>query len=220
MKILVPGNYISTSTDEATSFYISNIVFPKNSNVTVTLDVANNELFTEGLSNVMPTIEIDGVSPITISDGILSPIHANKKIKLSYTFIGKSKRYLRVKVTQDGNHYYSNTVVLNTFTGAIATIQSKIINKDFRPAFISFHDIYEINNSDSSLDFKVEVCNNANDASPTWENATTAYLNHSVYSFTNKTKTASSYGVRVKITVTKNKTQGTYRLYKMQFIVT
>lgn len=56
--------------------------------------------------------------------------------------------------------------------------------------------------------FKVEVCNNAYDTSPTWEDATTAVLSGLVYPFNNTTKTASNWGVKYRITVNRNGATG------------
>lgn len=43
------------------------------------------------------------------------------------------------------------------------------------------------------------ICNNGNDASPTWEDITTKALNSQKHFFTNTTKTASDWGVKVKV---------------------
>lgn len=51
---------------------------------------------------------------------------------------------------------------------------------------------------------KVEVCNNAFDASPAWEDATQAYLNKAAHTFVNATKTAANWGVDVRLTILKN----------------
>ena len=51
---------------------------------------------------------------------------------------------------------------------------------------------------------KVEVCNNGNDAVPTWENATTDFLNQEYYTFTNSQKTAATFGVSIRITIEAN----------------
>ncbi len=45
----------------------------------------------------------------------------------------------------------------------------------------------------------VWICNNGNDASPTWENITQKALNGTKHFFTNTTKTAASWGVKVKV---------------------
>ena len=56
--------------------------------------------------------------------------------------------------------------------------------------------------------FKVEVCNNGFDTSPTWEDATDAFVNNMVHVFENKTKTATQWGVKVRVTIERNGAQG------------
>ena len=53
----------------------------------------------------------------------------------------------------------------------------------------------------SAATFKVEVCNNGYDKSPTWEDATDAVVSGLVYVFSNTKKTAADWGVLVKVTV-------------------
>ena len=63
-------------------------------------------------------------------------------------------------------------------------------------------------NVPSAATFKVEVCNNGYDASPTWENATDAVKSGLVHVFSNTKKTASNWGVLVKVTVERNGATG------------
>lgn len=63
-------------------------------------------------------------------------------------------------------------------------------------------------NIPSTATFKVEVCNNGYDAFPTWENCTDAVLNGLVHVFTNKSKTAVNWGVRVRVTVERKSATG------------
>ena len=51
---------------------------------------------------------------------------------------------------------------------------------------------------------KVEACNNAFDAVPTWEDITAMVAINRVYNFTNEAKTAEKWGVNVRFTITKN----------------
>lgn len=51
---------------------------------------------------------------------------------------------------------------------------------------------------------KVEACNNAFDAAPTWEDITAMVSINRVFNFTNTAKTAAKWGVNVRITITKN----------------
>ncbi|UFJ40092.1 hypothetical protein LOK74_18950 [Brevibacillus humidisoli] len=51
----------------------------------------------------------------------------------------------------------------------------------------------------------VEVCNNGNDAAPTWEDATTtAFLTRQYHQFANATKTAADWAIDLRVTVTAN----------------
>ena len=56
--------------------------------------------------------------------------------------------------------------------------------------------------------FKVEVCNNGNDTSPNWEDATDAVKSGLVHVFANKAKTANTWGVVVRVTVSRNGATG------------
>lgn len=51
---------------------------------------------------------------------------------------------------------------------------------------------------------KVEACNNAFDAVPTWEDITAQVAINRVFNFTNSTKTATKWGVNIRFTITKN----------------
>ena len=56
--------------------------------------------------------------------------------------------------------------------------------------------------------FKVEACNNGFDASPTWEDITLDVTRGEIYDFTNTTKTASKWGVNIRVTVDRNGAAG------------
>jgi len=53
-------------------------------------------------------------------------------------------------------------------------------------------------------DVRVEACNNAFDAAPAWEDITAMLALKRVYHFTNKTKTASKWGLDIRFTIEKN----------------
>ena len=57
---------------------------------------------------------------------------------------------------------------------------------------------------------EVEACNNAYDASPTWENMTQEFLQGSAHTFENDTKTATYWGVKVRITILKGEQERVY----------
>lgn len=55
---------------------------------------------------------------------------------------------------------------------------------------------------------KVEVCNNGFDANPTWEDATTSVTSELVHVFSNTTKTATKWGVNIRVTIKRNNGSG------------
>ena len=63
-------------------------------------------------------------------------------------------------------------------------------------------------NIPSAATFKVEVCNNGYDASPTWEDCTDAVRSGLVHVFSNTEKTATDWGVLVRVTVARNGATG------------
>lgn len=68
--------------------------------------------------------------------------------------------------------------------------------------------LYVTRNIPGDADFKVYVCNNGFDASPTWEDATNSVLGNAVHVFNNEAKTAGSWGVIVKVVVSRNGASG------------
>ena len=60
----------------------------------------------------------------------------------------------------------------------------------------------------AGAEFTVEACNNGNDASPTWEDVTQAVNSGSKFFFSNKTKTAESWGFNFRIKVKRNGASG------------
>ena len=60
----------------------------------------------------------------------------------------------------------------------------------------------------AGAEFTVEVCNNGNDDSPTWEDVTQAVNSGSKFFFSNKTKTAESWGFNFRIKVKRNGASG------------
>lgn len=60
----------------------------------------------------------------------------------------------------------------------------------------------------SGASFSVKVCNNGFDASPTWEDVTSAVNNGGRFYFNNTSKTASKWGVNAEIKVSRNGASG------------
>lgn len=89
-----------------------------------------------------------------------------------------------------------------TFTRAIDRIEviTNPIKTDKAVTKISL----EVGWNTENASGQVFVCNNAYDASPTWENMTNSVGSNLVYNITNTTKTAAEWGVSVKVIVKKD----------------
>lgn len=100
------------------------------------------------------------------------------------------------------------TVRTYTFTKSVSTlsIQTKVpMESSTMPTRIS---IQVTRNIPTDAIFKVEVCNNGFDSSPTWEDATSSVTGIAVHLFENTKKTATKWGVLVRVTVNRNGGEG------------
>lgn len=57
-------------------------------------------------------------------------------------------------------------------------------------------------------EMRIEICNNAFDDKPTWQDVTRAVLNHSKIFIANETKTADKWGVNIRVAVDRNNATG------------
>ncbi len=214
MRIISPKLY-ATLQGNVLEIQVNQVYFPTNQSVTLSIQSSENENFVGTITEFTPTSILVAGSSATFTNGVIPPEHKGKKITLRAT-VSEAKRFVRVKVAQGSSMFHSNSVYVPAVKGT-GTILSKIIQKDFLPKYISFHDIYEIVGDVNHLGLKVEVTNNASASSPVWENATSAYLNGVPYTFTNKP--SSNYAVQVKLSFNKTTTTCNFCLYKMRYVV-
>lgn len=102
----------------------------------------------------------------------------------------------------------NSTTRTYTFTKSVSsfTIQNtEPYTSDTRPTRIK---ITVTRNIPAESTFKVYVCNNGFDASPTWEDATTSVTGGLVHVFENTTKTGAAWGVIIKVVVTRGEGEG------------
>ena len=57
-------------------------------------------------------------------------------------------------------------------------------------------------------EMRIEICNNAFDDNPTWQDVTRAVLNNSKIFIANETKTADKWGVNIRVEVERNGATG------------
>lgn len=105
------------------------------------------------------------------------------------------------KVTADDGNGGTATRTI-TFTKAVTSIAftTDVMTADDMPtkAIVNMK-----GNIPTGATLKIEICNNGNDASPTWEDITQKVQLGQKHFFTNKAKTTSSWGVALRVTVNK-----------------
>ena len=67
----------------------------------------------------------------------------------------------------------------------------------------------------TKAEMKLEVCNNAFDSIPTWENATEKFLKTDYYEFVNYSKTAENYGISIRVTINSNDSMKEIAVYSL-----
>lgn len=217
MQIIKPQSFLSTLRSTPFSIKLDKLYFPSKATIDVKIQLSTVSTFSSNVTEVTPSKII--INGSTITNGKVTYNFNNAPVEIQHSITDSGKRYLRVKVIQNGKSFLSNPILISSETGS-GVITSKTVEKDFMPEFITFHDIYEIVGNTANLSLRVDVSNNALDSSPVWENATASYLSQQPYKFVNKTKTANKFAVKVKITVTKTNSDVSYNLYRMQFIAT
>ena len=112
---------------------------------------------------------------------------------------------MKIKATDSFGNTATRTY---TFTKSVSgfTIQNTTpYTSDTRPTRIK---ITVTRNIPAESDFKVYVCNNGFDTSPSWEDATTSVTGGLVHVFENTTKTGATWGVIIKVVVTRGDGEG------------
>lgn len=170
---------------------------------------------TAGFSQSYTVSDADGDS-VTVEETI-----DNKTIRSYVVTLGATNTFSVTEETwleqSNGSHtmkikatdsFGNSTTRTYTFTKSVSgfTIQNtEPYTSDTRPTRIK---ITVTRNIPAESTFKVYVCNNGFDASPTWEDATTSVTGGLVHVFENTTKTGAAWGVIIKVVVTRGEGEG------------
>ena len=122
-----------------------------------------------------------------------------KYTNMSWLGCGNSTNTIEINARDSAGGSSNKTI---TFTRAIDRIEviTNPIKTDKAVTKISL----EVGWNTANASGQVFVCNNAYDTSPTWEDMTSSVGSNLVYNLTNKTKTASNWGLSVKVIVKKD----------------
>jgi hypothetical protein len=124
-------------------------------------------------------------------------------------------RYVRV-VASDGKTTTASTAI-QVKMGNVLEFTSDPINRATMP--VSCRVMMDWTVADGAT-YQLQVCNNMNDASPTWENCTSEFNNNAAHTFTNASKVNASWAVGLRVVVTAGTATGTIEVRAFGFDIT
>jgi hypothetical protein len=170
----------------------------------ITFKLSDTKDFSSAVTIITPaSLQIyNGSAYTTYANGKnIQTADLGKKFKYTHTLpTGNKVRYLRIVVTEGSNVYESGTIVITSVNKIDFQLSNPEILNDM-PMKVKVTDKKEV--VGTGVSFSVQVCNNAFDVIPAWEDMTTAYLNGDFYEFANTVKTAGAWGINVRIIITK-----------------
>ena len=170
----------------------------KSSGFTVEYDVGDSDSETLTITEELDGVVIRSFScPGGLSTQMISII--------SNTWLALTNGQHTISITANDG-LLTNTMEL-TFTKSVSSLSytSLPMQSSKMPTRIKVNVDREI---PTTAIFKVEVCNNGNDITPTWEDMTSFVKSGLAYVFTNTTTTSSVWAVRIRVTVDRNGSSG------------
>lgn len=169
---------------------------------------------TDGFSQTysVTDAEGDGVTVVEAVDGV--------QVRSYVVTLGNTNTFMVTGITwvrlANGTHsmtitatdtFGNSSVRTYTFTKQVTSfsVQTKPMESSSMPKRIAIRVTKDI---PAISIFKVEVCNNANDDAPTWEDATASVTGEMVHVFSNTSKSADSWAVSVRVSVDRNGGEG------------
>lgn len=112
---------------------------------------------------------------------------------------------LTITATDAKNESTVRTISFDKAVHSIEFVQTVAMAADAMPtkALVNIQ-----GNFPAGSTLQVWICNNGNDAEPTWEDITQKALNSQKHFFTNQTKTAASWGVKIKAKLLRGSAEG------------
>ncbi|HZG16977.1 MAG TPA: DNRLRE domain-containing protein [Candidatus Bathyarchaeia archaeon] len=105
---------------------------------------------------------------------------------------------ITITATDQYNATSTRTITFKRAVDGIELATTSILPADAQPTRI----ILSLNATiPESANLNVQVCNNAHDPSPTWEDMTQSVINGRPYVFTNTTSTSGQWGIQFKISI-------------------
>jgi hypothetical protein len=208
VKATDPSGESSAYTVSATKTVVNNnapVISGTDSNLGVkSAGFTGSYTITDADSNTVTVTEaIDGVQ--------IRALVATLNTAIPYSISGNTWLTL-----PNGSHTFTITATDGTDTTVRTYVFTKMVERftirnstpwvaSTRPSRIM---VLVTRNIPSGARFKVEVCNNGLQGSPTWEDCTAAVESGLVHVFSNQSNSAASWGVLVRVTVERNGAAG------------
>ena len=173
-----------------------------------TVTSAPSRTYTVGDADSDDTLTIvealDGSEVRTIQNAVRGQSYTFAITAAKFASLASGAHSMTITVTDSAGNTATRTV---TFTRSVTTIsvQRAAITTDAKAEKI----LVSVRYLGAEAGLEVKACNNANDASPTWETVTPGRK----HLFTNTTKTAASWAVGLKVSLTKTAGFDTIALY-------
>lgn len=112
---------------------------------------------------------------------------------------------LTITATDAENEKAVRTLSFDKAVHSIEFVQTVAMAADDMPtkALVNIQGSFPVGST-----LQVWICNNGNDAEPTWEDITQKALNSQKHFFTNDTKTAADWGVKIKVKLLRGSAEG------------
>ena len=171
---------------------------------TFAVEFATNSAFTEGKKTFTAGLKkYNATSKVWESATVGTNADAGAQFKIpASNLAANTDYYVRVSTTdKNGSNIavYSNALLVHI--GTVLEISSLPAPLSYQPISVTPRFGMVV---DPRATITLQVCNNAQDVSPTWEDATAAFYENTPYIFTNKQKTAASWAVAVKVKIDAN----------------
>lgn len=173
-----------------------------------TVTAAPSRTYTVGDADTGDTLTIvealDGSEVRTIQNAVRGQSYTFAVTAAKFASLANGTHTMTITVTDSVGNTATRTI---TFTRSVTTIavQRAAITTDAKAEKI----LVSVRYLGADAGLVVQACNNANDASPTWEDVTPGRK----HLFTNTTKTAASWAVGLKVSLTKTAGFTTIALY-------
>lgn len=198
--IIEPIN--NTRMESSGYIYYTPAVDPDGDTQTIVVEISEKEDFeTKKIFTEMQK-EINGewkeITEITNND-------TGKNIRTPYITEAKGKIYIRAIASDSGSGTNEKSDIVEVSIGTVLKIETLPYEYDTMPTQIAVAIKETIGNAKQ----KIEVCNNAYDNEPAWENYEPV---NGLHTFTNKVKEKDSWAVATRITVNAGRETGTIEI--------